>query len=180
MSIGVVISSRLDNVDLARSRPGPIHIVHRQHPDGRPKPVTLWQLGCDLNPTVFDGCTFLGIDTAGFGRLDNGTVGNVRGRDAISDYGRGTGSISRQVDDSVCFDKCSILQGWLDDKLSILDVYVLVCGCGLLELSVAAGMLAAGVEQGRIFAYPKPPTSASLVQTWSFSPWEKSSLRTEQ
>ena len=75
--IAVIVASGLGNIDFARLGPRPECVVDGQHPDGGPEPVTDRHLGYNFDTTVFDGCTFEGVDTAGFDWRDNGAVGDV-------------------------------------------------------------------------------------------------------
>lgn len=51
---GGVITSALHDVDLATRRPLAVLDVLREHPDGWPDPVTLWQLSADLDSSVLE------------------------------------------------------------------------------------------------------------------------------
>ncbi len=75
--IGVIVASGLSNINFARCGPRPECVVDGQHPDGGPEPVTLRHCGYNFDTTVFDGCTFEGVDTAGFDRWDNSAVGDI-------------------------------------------------------------------------------------------------------
>lgn len=75
--IAVIVASRLNNINFTRCGPGSECVVNGQHPNGRPKPVTLWHCGYNFDPTVFDGCAFEGVDAAGLDWRDNRAVGDV-------------------------------------------------------------------------------------------------------
>ena len=81
--IAVVVASRFGDIDFARCGPSPECVVDGQHPNGGPEPVALWHGGYDFDPTVLDGCTFDGVDAAGFDGRNNGTVGDVGGSVAV-------------------------------------------------------------------------------------------------
>ena len=57
--VGMVVSTRLANINLARLGPRSVGVVHWQHPNCGPQPVTSRELGSDLNTSVLDGSTFL-------------------------------------------------------------------------------------------------------------------------
>ena len=75
--IAVVVASGLGNVDFARFGPRSKCVVDGQHPDGGPKPITLWHCGHNFDTTILDGCTFKTVDAAGFNWGNNGTVRDV-------------------------------------------------------------------------------------------------------
>lgn len=50
----VEIPSALHDVDFSTRGPSPVLIVLRQHPNGRPQPVTLRQFGSDLKPAILE------------------------------------------------------------------------------------------------------------------------------
>lgn len=55
LSVGIVVSSRLHDIDLAGPGPCTIAFVDGQEPYGRPKPIALWECCCHFDPTVLDG-----------------------------------------------------------------------------------------------------------------------------
>ena len=65
LRISLIIPSRLHDIDLSTRRPDPIRILHRQHPNRRPNPVTCWHFRNDFDFAVSDvggtGCV-LGDD----------------------------------------------------------------------------------------------------------------------
>lgn len=75
--IAVIVASRLDNINFARCGPRSECVVDGQHPDGGPKPVSLWHCGYNFDTTVFDSCAFEGVDAAGLDRRDNRAIGDV-------------------------------------------------------------------------------------------------------
>ena len=62
--VGVVVPAGLANIDLTRLRPWSIGVVHWQHPNCGPQPVTRRKLGGDLDTAVLDGSSFQGIDSS--------------------------------------------------------------------------------------------------------------------
>lgn len=87
LRIGVVISSRLDDVDFARCGPRAVRVGDGQHPDGGPEPVAGGELGGDFDAAVADGGALLGVDASGLDGLDDRAVGGVRDGDAVVDEG---------------------------------------------------------------------------------------------
>ena len=83
LGVGVVVPARLADVDLARFGPWAVDAVDGQHPDGGPEPVTLGQRGGDLNASVLDRSTLLGVDSSRLDRVDNGPVGHVGHGDTV-------------------------------------------------------------------------------------------------
>ena len=132
----VVVTARFHDINLSRQWPWSVSVLDRQHPDGRPQPITGWHLCSYLDTTILYLCSLLGVDTAGFDGWDDLARGQVGLSDAVLDSHRGTKSIGGQVDDVVRVDEGSLLESWLDDQLAILDEDVLVGRGGLLELSV--------------------------------------------
>ncbi len=65
LRVGVVISAGLGDINFTRQGPRSIGVVHGQHPDRGPEPITLWHLGSDFDTAVFDRCLLLGVDTCG-------------------------------------------------------------------------------------------------------------------
>ena len=48
------ITSALHNIDLSTGRPWTKLSILREHPDGRPYPITFWKLGTDLDLTILE------------------------------------------------------------------------------------------------------------------------------
>ena len=81
--VGVVVASRLGNVDFARGRPSPESVVDGQQPNRGPEPVAHRHRGNDFDSAIFEGCTFEGVDAAGFDGGNYGAVGDVCGGVAV-------------------------------------------------------------------------------------------------
>lgn len=136
--VGVVVTARLHDVNLARARPRTVDGVGWQHPDGRPQPVTGRELCLDLDTSELDVGTELGVDTTRLDRVDNSTVCGVGGDDTVGVEGGGASAIGQEVDGgTVRLDELCGLESWLDDHHAVLDVDVLVSVGGDLELSVS-------------------------------------------
>lgn len=137
LRVGVVVTARLNNVDLTRRRPWAVGVVNRQHPNGWPEPVTGRQLSLDFDTAVLDGGAGLGVDTSRFDRVDNSTVGGVGDRNAVRPFLDRAAAILEKVDNAVFVDKVLVLQSRLDDEHAVLDKGVLVGVGSFLELTVA-------------------------------------------
>lgn len=176
----VVVTAGFHDVDLTGCWPVAVNIVLWQHPDRRPKPVTLGQLSLDFDTSVLDRFAGSRADTSRLDWVHNRAVCSVGDRDTVRPDIRGAFSLLEQVDDVVSFDQLLILKRRLDVEHSILDKYVLVGVCGHLELAIAMIQSACGSKMRRIIkSYPNPPDSTSLVHA-SERPPEKSSSIIEQ
>lgn len=133
-SVAVVVASGLSDIDFTRCGPSAECVVDRQHPDGGPKPVALWHCGYNFDTTVFDGCTFEGVDAAGFDWRDNGAVSDVGGSVAVVVLGR---SAVRKGQVVVCGEEGLVLKGRLDDELAILDHDIFFRAGSLFEFAVS-------------------------------------------
>lgn len=136
LAVGVVVSAGLHNVDLTRAGPLAVHIVFGQHPDCRPQPVTGRELSLDLDTSVFDGGTKLGVDATRLDRVDNCTVGGVGGYNTVRPLGA-SATLATEVKHVVIVDQAVVLQSGLDDENAILDEDIFVSVGGLIELTVA-------------------------------------------
>jgi hypothetical protein len=114
LRVGIIVSARLDNIDLSGLWPSTICFLNRHHPNSGPKPIPSRKFGSNLNSTVFDASTYLGIDATGLYRVNNGAIGNVRSYNAVGRDVRGTNAFSLEVYDVVRLDKLLILKCWLD------------------------------------------------------------------
>ena len=72
--VALVISASLHDIDLPAQRPRSVRVVHRQHPNGRPYPVTLGHLRDDLD--------FAESNVGGSGRV---LCYEARGLDRVDD-----------------------------------------------------------------------------------------------
>lgn len=180
LSVCVIVSARLHNIDLTRLRPWSVCVFHWQHPDRRPKPIARWQVRFDFNPAKLDTCTFLGIDTSRVDRVDDRAVREVGADDAIRPLVRRADALLEEVGEGfVVFNDTRILDGGLDPEHSVFDECVLVSDRGLLELTISRFCQRKPLQKTRK-AYPNPPTSASFVHTAGSRPLEKSSIKTGQ
>lgn len=141
--VSVVVATRLCDVDLTGRGPGTVGVVHGQHPDGGPHPVTSGQLGYDLDTAVLDRRTELGADAGRLDGVNDGAVSGVGDSNTIGPDSRGAVASLEEVDHIVRLHQLLVLKGWLDNERAILDVCVLVGIGGLLELTVAGNALAA-------------------------------------
>lgn len=139
--VGVVVTTRFGDIDLTRQGPGTIGVLDRQHPDGGPEPVTLRHLGGDLDTTVLDGGTLLGVDATRLDGRNDLARGGVGLSNAILLHIGRADAITGQVDDGVGVDQGSVLEGRLDDELAVLHKDVFVGDGGLLKLTIAAELL---------------------------------------
>lgn len=81
--IGMVIAPSFNDVNLSRSGPIAVGVVHRQHPYCGPQPIPGWQRCGDFHTAVFDGRTFLRADTTGSNGLDDGAVSGIGRRNTV-------------------------------------------------------------------------------------------------
>ena len=137
LCVGVIIAAGLNNVDLARCGPWSIDGIVWQHPDCRPQPVAGRESSSDFNTTVFDGSAFLGVDTTRLDRVDDGSVGDVGGSNAVGMDARSTDTSLGEVENVISFDELRILKSWFDNQFAALNENVFVCDCGFFELTVA-------------------------------------------
>jgi len=137
LGIRVVVSTGFSNIDFSRQGPSTVGVVDRQHPDRWPQPISYWHLCSDLDTSVFDRSSSLGVDTSGLHRLYDFVGSKIRDGNAVCEDFRGTGSIGCQIDHTVGVDESSILQGRPDDEFAVLNENVRVVECGLLEFSIA-------------------------------------------
>jgi len=121
LSVGVVVSAGLHDINFTRTRPGTVYIVLGQHPDGGPQPVTLRELGLDLDATELDGCTTLGANASGLDGVDNGTVGGVGAGNTVGPDIRRAGAVCEQVDDVVLLNELCVLKSGLQVEHAILN-----------------------------------------------------------
>ena len=105
----MIVSVGLHDVDLTGLRPVTICGVRGKHPDSRPEPVTLWDLGCDFDAAVLDSGALVGIDAAGFDGWDDRAIGGVGGSKAVRPDWRGADAIGSEVNDVVFGDKLRVL-----------------------------------------------------------------------
>lgn len=186
LGIGVVVTTRLHDINFSRGGPGTIGVIDRQHPDGRPQPVAYRHLCSDFNTAILDFCSLECVDAAREGRRDNArvAVGGVGGRDAAVVVLGGTGAIFKEIDDVVLLNEISALDGCLDHEVAILDENVAIATSGLFKLAIAKQYVLVNRCENSVdikkHAYPKPPTCTSFVQMLGSSPLLKSSSRTGQ
>lgn len=111
-AVGVVVAPGFHDIDLTAGGPGPIGVRHRHHPDCRPQPVALGDLGMDFNPSICDACTEFSIDAAGLDWLDDRPVVDVGVRHAVkvNIRSRCTGTGGGKIDCIVCGDEDLVLQ----------------------------------------------------------------------
>jgi len=139
--VGVVVTTRLHDVNLTGARPWTVDGVGWQHPDGGPEPVTSWELRLDLDTSILDVSTELGVDATRLDWVDNGTVGGVGCDDTVGVEGRGARAIGQKVDvGTLGLDELCVLKSWLDNEHAVLNVDVLVSVGGDLKLSVSENM----------------------------------------
>ena len=181
LCIGVVVSSRLHDIDLTRSWPRTICIVYWQHPNRWPQPISSRKLSGNLNTSILNGCSSLGVDASRLHWLNDLSARKIGLRNAIRQDGGGASTIGCQVDDIVRLDQGRVLEGWLNDEHAILNEDVLVSQGRLFEFAVTGIKVRNGLfSSRRLVSYPNPPTSASFVQILVLRPDEKSSLMTGQ
>lgn len=137
LRVSVVVSTGLGNVDLARGGPGPVSIVDRHHPDGRPEPVTLGHLGNNFDSAILDRVRLLGVDAC---RKHWGYDGRVSGlfarfRDTVAPVR--ACAVGTQIYLPSWGDLAFISDGRRDEQTAILDLEILPLATGLFELAVA-------------------------------------------
>jgi len=138
LRVGVVVTTRLHDINFTGTRPCTVNGVGWQHPDGRPEPVTRWELSLNLDTTVLDVGAELGVDTTRLDRVDNGTVGGVGESNTVGVEGRRARAAGQEVNvGTIGLDKRCVLKSWLDDEHAVLNKDVLISVGGLLELSVS-------------------------------------------
>jgi len=137
LRIRVVVSTRLANVNLSRCGPRTVSVVDWQHPDCRPKPVSIRKPGLYFDASKLDSVRALGTDTSRFDGVDNGSVGNIGNGYTVGPQVRAAATILEKVDDVVRLDQILILKSWLQDQHTIFDECILVGVGGLLELTIA-------------------------------------------
>lgn len=138
LSIGMVVTTRLHDIDFSRGRPGTIGVIDGQHPDSRPQPVAYRQLCSDFNTAVLDFCSLECVDAARKSRGDNARVaiGGVSGRDAAVVVLGGASAVFEQIDNVVLLNEISTLEGCLDKEVAILDINIAIATSGLLKLAI--------------------------------------------
>jgi hypothetical protein len=152
-SIGMVVTSRFHDVNLAAGGPCSVGVFDGHHPDGGPQPITFRDLGLDFDTSVFDRCAELCVQPSRLYRRDDwimltfgwkvntealtGSVGDVGDCDTIGPCSSGTPSFG-EIYYRVGGDERFILESWLDVELSIFDEGIFIGACGFLELLVAA------------------------------------------
>lgn len=78
--------------------PRSVGVVHWQHPNRGPQPITSREFGGNLNSAVFDGGALLGINSSRLNRLNDCSSGGVGNCDTVGkDIGRAS-SVSCEVD----------------------------------------------------------------------------------
>lgn len=136
LRVGVVVAARLCNVDFTRFGPRSIGVVHWQHPDGWPQPISARELCFHFNAAILDRFSTPGTETCRLNRVDNGSIGSVCDCDTVGPNGRGATAIGQEVDDSVFLDQACVLQSGLKNELAVLDESIFFGISGLFELAV--------------------------------------------
>ena len=70
-SIGMVVTSRFHDVNLAAGGPCSVGVFDGHHPDGGPQPITFRDLGLDFDTSVFDRCPELCVQPSRLYRRDD-------------------------------------------------------------------------------------------------------------
>lgn len=169
--VRVVVTSALDNVNLAGQWPLAVGGVHGHHPDGWPKPISLRHLGHHLDLSVPNRRTLDRVQPGRLDGIDDGAIGDIRSRHTVGQEVRGACAVSRQVDYIVRLDQLLVLQRRFDLEHAVTDEGILVCTGSHVKLTSARWeRLSNGSskETGGL-TYPKPPDSTSLVQIFGSS-----------
>jgi len=135
-----IIPPTLNNINLATPWPIPIHILHGQHPNRRPQPITCRHLRSHLHATVLDRGAADGIDTSGFYWGNDTAVVGVCDCDAAGpDVGGGCAGVAH-VERVVVVDERGVLEGGFDVELAVLDEDVFFVVGRDFEFVVTASM----------------------------------------
>ena len=178
LRMGGIVSTTLNEIDLTGRRPWAVCLLDGHHPDCRPQPEALGELGHDLDTAVRDRGSLLGADTSRLDRVDDGSVRGIGGRNAVERNIRGANAHLSEIEDgAVRRDERFVHEGRADMQRTILDVRVLLEVGRVFELTVPveAPNLSAHERDRRI----RRTNGGQLTRTLQPPPpWSRCSRRT--